>query len=237
PWNGRLASPSHGGDEFAAAAERLAAAASGTLRIAPGVDSGRLDVRIDGRSVPLAASDALPLPVGYHHIQVVSGGPRGRVVRTFEVDLRADRPIVVADPRGLTDLRLAPHVGTPAMADLIRAAGFNGQTWVVTDTEVWTLDKTWAQVPRPVQADPLAIRDQAMRRRAVGITTLLSGALVTSIGAWGRATNVAAKPWEQRATQVEFRQTQARVWGAVALTGLGGMAAGTTLLVVTPRPQ
>ena len=236
-WNGRLASPAHGGEAFDAAARALAAAETGTLRIAPGVDPGRLDVRIDGRSVPLAATDALELPVGYHHIQVVAGGPRGRVVRTFEVELDTENPIVVADPHGLSELRLAPYVGSPAMADFIRAAGFTGRTWVITDTDVWTLDQDWTRVPDPVALDPQTLRDRATRRRAVGISTLLSGAIVTGMGAWGRATSVTAKPWEERAEQVEYRQTQARVWGAVALTGLGGMTAGTTLLVLTPRPR
>jgi hypothetical protein len=234
-WNNRLASPSHGGAAFEQAAAALDAVQHGILRMAPGVDPGRVDLRVDGRAVPLSANDSLSLAEGYHHVQVVSSTTRGRAVRTFEVDVSPDVPVVVADPSGLGDLQLAPHVGSPALADFIRAAGIHGRTWVVTDTEVWTLEDTWRQVPQPVHLDPLEARDRTTSRRAAGLTALISGVVVGSLSAWGRSTVADSPSWERKTTAQEARVMQSRAWTGLAVLGAGGVVAGTTLLVTNPR--
>lgn len=233
-WPDRLASPDKGQSDLAAAGEWLTRAPVGSIRLAPGVDPGRVDLRIDGRAVPVAATEAITLPVGYHHIQVVSVQARGRSVRTFEIDLQADVPVVVADPRGLASLQLAPHAGTPALADLLRASGLRGPTWVVTEQGTWTLDHDWVEHPPVDLQARQRSHDRTVGRRAAGWTALATGALVGGIAAWGRSTVQQPPAWETSQQQLEWRQAQHRAWVGVGALGLGTSTAGAVLLLRSP---
>ena len=234
-WDGRLASPDRGATLLDAAGEALLNAPQGTLRFAPGVDPGRIDLRIDGRTVPLSPTEALPLAVGHHHIQVVSGGVEGRMVQTYTIRLTEDSPAVVADPRGLVGLSLAPHVNTPALADFIRAAGIQGQTWVVAGDEAWTYDTEWIR-QRPIDlAAASRAADRSTRLRAAGIATMVTGAVVSGVGLWGLNTARQQPPWEETSDVETWRRSQHAAWVGTQAVGLAAIATGG-VLVWTGRP-
>ena len=229
-WNDRLASPDRGAEALARAAWALQNAPSGILRFGPGVDPGRILVRVDGRAVPLGPSDSMALPVGYHHIQVVSSTSAGRQVRTFAVDLAQSQTLVVADPGGLTGLSLSPHVNTPALGDLIRAAGIRGTTWVVAGDEAWSFDTEWTAQPT---INLNAQRDASLRSsrlQSAGITSIICGAVVSSVALWGISNVRSAPGWESTPQSVAWRQQQYWAWMGTEALGLGSIATGSYLL-------
>jgi len=235
-WNDRLASPDRGADALARAGEALLQAPRGTVRFAPGVDPGRLDLRIDGRAVPLRREESLSLPVGYHHVQVVSSGPSGRVVRTFEIDLTEDVPIVVADPAGLTSLALGPHVNTPALGDFIRAAGLRGTTRVVAGDAVWTFDTEWTQLPAVDLHAAERTQRLLTRRRTAGFAAMAGGVLVSGLGLWGMSTVWTGPEFEQTTDLQDWRTRQYIPWAATEAVGVSALVTGAVLVIRSPAP-
>jgi hypothetical protein len=228
-WDDRLASPDKGERVLEEAGNDLLAAAPGRLFVAPGVDRGRVSLRVDGRTVPLPDAGELPLASGYHLVQVVTAGGGGRQVRTVEIELAADTPAVLADPRGLAALPLGDHAGGPGLAALLGALGAD-QAYVQADTRVWKLDGEWELLP---SVDPAAAARQQRHASALqgaGWSALGLGVVGAAVGFARVGGFMEAPAWETTVDAQDWRQAQARSWTGVGVGGLVVAATGGTLV-------
>jgi hypothetical protein len=233
-WDDRLAAPDKGAATLAAAGEALLRAPQGRIVVAPGVDRGRVSLRVDGRTLPLPDGGELSLPAGYHLVQVLSADDGGRRVRTQEIDLPADAPVVLADPRGFAAVPLADHAGTPGLASLLGALGTE-RAYVQAGETVWKLDGEWRSLP---SVDPSAAARQQRRAAALqgaGWSAVGMGLVTAAVG-FARVGGFAEAPaWETTVDAQDWRQAQARAWTGVGIAGGAVAATGGTLVVVGRR--